>query len=87
MGQEAPATGFWEGKTPCWAIRGCVAAARELCQAARDTSRPCWEQMTLCKQLFGIDTCSLCEVRRLYDPSASQLNRMAPTEPPWRTCA
>ena len=87
MGQEASTISFWEGKTPCWAIRGCVAAARELCQATHDRSRPCWEQMSLCKQMFGIDTCFQCEVRLLYDASATRLRAFDSPGPPWRSCA
>ncbi len=87
MGHQASTGNFWEGKTPCWAIRGCVAAAQEICQATHDPARPCWEQTTLCKKLFGIDTCSYCEVRRLYDASLSRLHRIDPADPPWRSCA
>jgi len=54
------------GKSPCWVIRGCIPAARELCRAYQDQSRPCWEQHTLCKELFDIDSCFACKVYRLY---------------------
>ena len=58
--------GFWMGKTPCWVTRGCIPEARQLCRSYQDQSRPCWEENTLCKELFDMDTCSTCEVFKLY---------------------
>ena len=59
--------GFWDGKVPCWVIRGCPPDARRACEAYLDQSRPCWElEDTLGKKMLGIDTCFMCEVYRLY---------------------
>ena len=65
---------FWVDKTPCWVLRGCVAEARHECPAYLDQSRPCWELGdTLCKKLFGIDTCFVCDLyKRYYDPEARE---------------
>ena len=63
---KATEHGFWRNKTPCWRMRGCIWTAREACKAYRNPERPCWEQETLCLELFGIDTCEECEVYRLY---------------------
>lgn len=60
---------FWADKTPCWELRGCVSPARRSCKAYRNPSVPCWEQETLCRELLGFDTCSQCEVCRLYGSS------------------
>ena len=59
---------FWEGKTPCWVIRGCIAEARGSCEAYRDQSRPCWQRRCLCKEQLDLDTCFVCEVYRRYGP-------------------
>jgi hypothetical protein len=58
--------GFWLDKEPCWVIRECIPEAREICIAYNDQTRPCWEQNTLCKELFDIDTCFGCEVYKRY---------------------
>ena len=60
---------FWADKQPCWAIRGCIPQARHLCRAYQDQSQPCWEQQdTLCKELFGLETCFVCDVFKRYAP-------------------
>ena len=61
--------GFWTDKVPCWVIRKCISQARQQCGAYQDQSRPCWEhQDTLCKELFGLDTCFVCKVFKRYGP-------------------
>ena len=71
---------FWRGKTPCWVMRECSAEARVLCPAYRRQSRPCWEEVCLCKKLLKIDTCFACEVFEKYggEPTHSDCRPDAP---------
>lgn len=46
---RAKTSGFWEGGTPCWDVRGCPAAVRQECPAPRYTAYPCWEIEGTCR--------------------------------------
>jgi hypothetical protein len=58
------------GPVHCWDVRSCLVEARGQCAAFLDPSRPCWEQRTLCKETFGIDTCFVCKVYLQYGPQS-----------------
>ena len=64
--EEGKAGTFWEGKMPCWTIRDCIPAVRQICSAFFDQTRPCWKQETPCKRLLGVSTCFSCEVWKRY---------------------
>lgn len=72
-----PGTGFWEGKTPCWAMFRCPEAVRNECPAFKYQSLPCWEiEGTYCKLYDygakgdGTEICANCRVYKKWGQGA-----------------
>jgi hypothetical protein len=69
-----PASGFWEGKTPCWEMLHCPEPIKNECSAFKHQTLPCWQiEGTYCKVLnqgiegTGTDICRVCRVYRRWE--------------------
>jgi two-component system alkaline phosphatase synthesis response regulator PhoP len=65
-----PATGFWEGKSPCWELTHCEAGVRNECPAYADQAQACWRTPGTYCQLEAFDgvgdETGICRVCRVY---------------------
>jgi two-component system alkaline phosphatase synthesis response regulator PhoP len=64
------ATGFWEGKSPCWELTHCEAGIRNECPAYAEQALACWKTPGTYCQLEAFDgigdETSICRVCRVY---------------------